>query len=67
MILNCGKWSDMEIVRFPEVYTFSWELIKILSISVEEAPVILLGKLIWDVKLFGKTDSKNSTVAIFLV
>ena len=36
----------MEIVRFPEVYTFSWELIKILSISVEEAPVILVGKLI---------------------
>ena len=67
MIVNCGRWSDMEIVRFPEVYTFSWELIKILSISVEEATVVLVGKLIWEVKLFGKTDSKNSTVPIFLV
>ena len=57
----------MEIVRFPEVYTFSWELIKILSISVEEATVVLVGKLIWEVKLFGKTGSKNSTVPIFLV
>ena len=36
----------MEVVRFPEVYTFSGELIKILSISVEEVPVILVGKLI---------------------
>ena len=31
-----------------------------MSISVEEVPVILVGKLIWGVKLFGKTDSKNS-------
>ena len=60
MIVNCGRWSDIEVVRFPEVYAFSWELIKILSISVEEVPVILVGKLIWGVKLFEKTDSKNS-------
>ena len=39
---------------------FSWELIKILLISVEEVPVILVGKLIWGVKLFEKIDSKNS-------
>ena len=50
----------MEVVMFPEVYTFSWELIKILSIRVEEVPVILVGKLIWGEKLFEKTDSKNS-------
>ena len=50
----------MEVVRFPEVYMFSWELIKILSIRVEEVPVILVGKLIWGMKLFEKTDSKNS-------
>ena len=55
----------MEVVRFAEVYKFSWELIKILSISVEEVPVILVGKLIWGVKLLGKTDSKNSKVPIF--
>ena len=60
MILNCGRWSDMEVVTFPEVYTFSWKLIKILPISVEEVPVILVGKLIWGVKLFEKIDSKNS-------
>ena len=60
MIVNCGRWSDIEVVRFPEVYAFSWELIKILSISVEEVPVIFFGKLIWGVKLFEKTDSKNS-------
>ena len=45
---------------------FSWELFKILSIRVEEVPVILVGKLIWGVKLFEKTDSKNSKVPIFL-
>ena len=65
MIVNCGRWSDMEVVRFAEVYKFSWELIKILSISVEEVPVILVGKLIWGVKLLGKTDSKNSKAPIF--
>ena len=56
----------MELVRFPEVYTFSWELIKILLISVEEVPVILVGKLIWGAELFEKTDSKSSKVPIFL-
>ena len=56
----------MEVVRFPEVYKFSWELIKTLSISVEEIPVILVGKLIWRVELFEKTDSKNSKVPVFL-
>ena len=56
----------MEVVRFPEVYRFSWELIKILSISVEEVPIILVGKLIWGVTLFEKRDSKNSKVPIFL-
>ena len=60
MIVNCGRWSDIEVVRFPEVCAFSWELIKILLISVEEVPVFLVGKLIWGVKLFEKTDSKNS-------
>ena len=50
----------MEVVRFPEVDTFSWKLIKILPISVEEVPVILVGKLIWGVELFEKIDSKNS-------
>ena len=52
-------------IGFPGVYTLSWELIKILPISVEEVPVILVGKLIWGVKLLGKTDSKNSKVPIF--
>ena len=33
---------------------------QVLPISVEEVPVILVGKLIWGVKLFEKTDSKNS-------
>ena len=56
----------MELVRFPDVYTFSWELIKILLISVEEVPVILVGKLIWGAELFEKTDSKSSKVPIFL-
>ena len=55
--VNCRSWSDMEVVRFREVYTFSWELIKILSSSVEEVPVILVGKLIWGVKLFEKNRS----------
>ena len=50
----------MKVVRFLEVYTFSWELIKILPISVEEFLVTLVGKLIWGVKLFEKTDCKNS-------
>ena len=36
----------MKVVRFPEVYMFSRELIKILLISVEEVPIILVGKLI---------------------
>ena len=66
MIANCGRWSDREVVRFPEVYAFSSELIKIWSISVEGVPVILVGKLIWGVKLFEKTDSKNSKDPIFL-
>ena len=67
MIVNCGRWSDMEIVRLHiEVYTFSWELIKTLSISVEEVLIIPVGKLIWGVKLLEKTDSKNSKVPIFL-
>ena len=54
MIVNYGSWSDMEVAKFPEVCAFSWELIKILSISVEEVPVILVRKLIWGVKLFEK-------------
>ena len=67
MIVNCKRWSDMEVVRlYIEVYTFSWELIKTLSISVEEVLIILVGKLIWGVKLFEKTDFKNSKVPIFL-
>ena len=48
----------MEVVRFPEVYTFCWEFIKILSISVEDVPIIV-GRLIWGVKLFEKIDSRN--------
>ena len=60
MIVNCGRWSDMEVVRFPEMSTFSWELIKILSISIGEVPIIFVGKLILGVKLFEKIDSKNS-------
>ena len=56
---------DMEVVRFPEVYMLFWELIKILSISVEEVPVTLLGKLILGVKLFEKIDSENSWVSTF--
>ena len=60
-----GDQIDMEVVRFPEVYMLFWELIKILSISVEEVPVILLGKLILGVKLFEKIDSENSWVSTF--
>ena len=36
----------MDTVKLPEVYMFSWELIKILSVSVEEVPVILVDRLI---------------------
>ena len=60
-----GDQIDMEVVRFPEVYMLFWELIKILSISVEEVPVTLLGKLILGVKLFEKIDSENSWVSTF--
>ena len=60
VIVNCGNCSDIEVVRLPEVYTFSSELIKIFFISVEEVPVILFGKLTGGVKLFEKTDFKNS-------
>ena len=50
----------MEVVRFLEVYTFSWELIKILLTSVEDVSVILVGKFIWGMKLIEKTNYKNS-------
>ena len=60
MIVNCERWSDMEIVRFPERHYFLENLTKILSISVEEVPAVLVGKLIWGVNLFEKIDSKNS-------
>ena len=37
MVLNWRRWSDVVEVKFP----FSWELIKIMLIGVEEIPAIL--------------------------
>ena len=36
----------MEVVRFPERHYFLENLTKILSISIEEVPAVLVGKLI---------------------
>ena len=49
---GCKLWKVIRYESFERCHTFSWEFIKILSITVEEVPVILVASLIWGVKLF---------------
>ena len=44
---NCGRWSDIEAVKLPEIILGAAMLEKILSINVLELAVTLLSCRIW--------------------
>ena len=53
---NWGKWSEILLVRLPDTMLYSIELKHILSITVLEISVILVGRIIWvqNVEIFSK-------------
>ena len=51
IIMNWGRWSDIAVVIFPELYTCAWPFTKMSSISVAVFSVILVGSVICGVKL----------------
>ena len=57
---NCGRWSEIEVVRLPETISKSVEFVNILSIRVFEVSDILVGKEICGKMLFDDKILKNS-------
>ena len=62
---KCYKWSEIAPVKFLD--TISWEILleKILSMSISEWEVILVGWRIWDKNILNDRESRNSFVALF--
>ena len=51
IIMNWGGLSDIDVVIFPELCFCAWPFTKMLSISVAVFSVILVGSVIFGVKL----------------
>ena len=45
MLINCAIWSDIDIVRLPEIRSGEMKFIKMLSISVCELAVMRVGRI----------------------
>ena len=68
MIINWGKWSDFEVVIFPETEQNAWLSVKILSSSVgDDEYDDLVGRVICGIKLLEKRCAINSGSKILLL
>ena len=49
--MSWERWSDIDVVIFPELYFCAWPFTKMLSISVAVFSQILVGSIICGAKL----------------
>ena len=61
IIRNCGKWSEMEVIKLPEVHVKKFiEFEKILSIIFVDVGVTLVGRIIRGTDIFASMASRNT-------
>ena len=64
---DCGRWSNMVGVLLPEITSWEVTLENILSMSVEERLVSLVGCEIYGINGFEARESKNLLVGWWLL
>ena len=58
-MINCGRWSENEVAIIPKRYLKNGFFTKMLSISVADVLVTLVGSVICGVKLLLKSNSRK--------
>ena len=64
---NWAKWSEFDVIMFPEIVFSDMSVKKILSIRVLECEVIQVGGVIWRTKEAEYIWSRKSVVVFFII
>ena len=64
-IRNWGRWSEIVAVRFPDIELGKITFVNMLSVSVVEWLVVLVGCKMKGKKEFDARESKNSLVGLW--